>query len=87
MSICATTRQRALNLVVPILPACLRWALSMEMLAGIGIENIQERVLELNQYLTDRLTASGWKVLSPLAEKNGARSAETLVAGRSGAEW
>lgn len=56
-----------------------------EMFAGIGGGNIQERVLKLNRYLTDRLVESGWKVLSPLGEKNGEngeswRSAETLMA-------
>lgn len=52
---------------------------SIEMMMEIGIQNIQRRVLGLNQYLTDRLTASGWQVLSPL-EIDGYRSAETLVA-------
>jgi selenocysteine lyase/cysteine desulfurase len=52
---------------------------SVEMMAGIGIRRIEERVLSLNQFLTDRLTATGWKVLSPLSDER-ARSAETLVA-------
>ena len=50
-----------------------------EMFAGIGPANVQERVLELNRYLTDRLLSCGWRVLSPLAEESW-RSAETLVA-------
>ena len=52
---------------------------SIEMMASIGIKNIQEHVLELNRYLTERLTAAGWKVLSPISDER-ARSAETLVA-------
>jgi len=50
-----------------------------EMFAGIGAGNIQERVLKLNRYLTDRLIESGWRVLSPLVDESW-RSAETLVA-------
>jgi cysteine desulfurase / selenocysteine lyase len=52
---------------------------SVEMMLEIGIQNIEQRVVGLNQYLTDRLTASGQQVLSPL-ETEGYRSAETLVA-------
>ena len=52
---------------------------SIELMQSIGIDNIQERALELNQRLTSRLDESGWKVLSPLAEER-FRSAETLVA-------
>jgi selenocysteine lyase/cysteine desulfurase len=51
---------------------------SIEMLSGLGIRNIEERVLKLNTYLTDRLRESGWKVLSPIHEEK-TRSAETLV--------
>ena len=51
---------------------------SLDLLAEVGIENIQNRVLDLNGYLTSRLAESGWKVLSPLANDN-SRSAETLV--------
>ncbi len=54
-------------------------AASTEMLAGIGSGNTEERVLSLNRYLTDRLMASGRKVLSPVAKESW-RSAETLVA-------
>ena len=54
-------------------------AASTEMFTGIGAENIEARVLSLNRYLTDRLNASGWKVLSPIANASW-RSAETLVA-------
>jgi selenocysteine lyase/cysteine desulfurase len=49
---------------------------SIELIQSIGIENIQARVLELNQMLTSRL---GERVLSPLGEER-FRSAETLVA-------
>jgi selenocysteine lyase/cysteine desulfurase len=54
-------------------------AASLELMQSLGIENIQERALELNRRLTSRLTESGWKILSPLAEER-FRSAETLVA-------
>jgi cysteine desulfurase/selenocysteine lyase len=52
---------------------------SVDLIAGIGIENIEARALELNRYLTDRLIDSGWEVLSPIREER-TRSAETLVA-------
>jgi len=52
---------------------------STEMMTSIGIRNIQERVLGLNRFLTERLTDSGWTVLSPISNES-ARSAETLVA-------
>jgi cysteine desulfurase / selenocysteine lyase len=48
-------------------------------IAQIGIQNIQERVLSLNRFLTERLAAAGWKVLSPISNER-LRSAETLVA-------
>jgi len=51
---------------------------SVEMLTEIGIRNLQERALELNRFLTSRLTEAGWKVLSPLQNES-ARSAETLI--------
>ena len=50
---------------------------SVEFMQSIGIKNIEARVLELNELLTDRLREAGWRVLSPLGEF---RSAETLVA-------
>src|SRR5690242_2588944 len=55
---------------------------SIELMQSIGIENIQERVLELNRMLTSRL---GEKVLSPLGEER-FRSAETLVAAENPAK-
>src|SRR2546428_12300120 len=51
---------------------------SVDLLSNIGIENIERRALGLNSYLTDRLTDSGWKVLSPIRDDR-TRSAETLV--------
>ena len=45
--------------------------------AGLGVEAIERRVLELNRYLTDALTRAGIEVLSP---GGGHRSAETLCA-------
>lgn len=51
---------------------------SVDQMLNLRKERIEERVLELNRYLTTKLQASGWRVLSPLqAEKF--RSAETLV--------
>ncbi len=52
---------------------------SVEQIAQIGIRNIEERVLSLNRFLTERLAAVGWEVLSPIANEH-SRSAETLVA-------
>ncbi len=51
---------------------------SLDLIAEIGMSNIEARVLELNRFLTSRLVESGWKVLSPLQNES-ARSAETLV--------
>jgi cysteine desulfurase/selenocysteine lyase len=51
---------------------------SLDLINEIGMNNIQARVLELNRYLTQRLTESGFEVLSPLRNE-GSRSAETLV--------
>lgn len=51
---------------------------SVNLIDEIGIKQIQERVLELNRMLTERLTSDGWKVLSPLHTES-SRSAETLV--------
>jgi selenocysteine lyase/cysteine desulfurase len=52
---------------------------SLDLINEIGIENIQARVLELNRFLTSRLSESGWQVLSPIKNQE-SRSAETLVA-------
>jgi selenocysteine lyase/cysteine desulfurase len=51
---------------------------SIDLMRSIGIQHIQERALELNRYLTERLVSSGWKVLSPLGREE-FRSAQTLV--------
>ena len=51
---------------------------SIELIATLGMKNIEERALELNRFLTNRLTDSGWTVLSPIADDR-MRSAETLV--------
>src|SRR5712692_964190 len=52
---------------------------SVDLIAEIGIGNIEARVLELNRKLTSRLVEEGWQVLSPLQDET-ARSAETLMA-------
>ena len=55
------------------------------MMQTIGIREIQDRALEVNRYLTKRLTEAGWKVLSPLGDES-YRSAETLVRAENPAE-
>ena len=52
---------------------------SVKLACELGIENIQERVLNLNRKLTARLVESNWNVLSPLANE-ASRSGETLIA-------
>ena len=51
---------------------------SAQMMRVIGIQNIESRALALNRYLTEGLTESGWRVLSPLSEER-FRSAETVL--------
>ncbi len=51
---------------------------SVDLMTSLGMNNIEARVLELNQYLTTKLAAAGHSVLSPLLEES-QRSAETLV--------
>ncbi len=51
---------------------------SVGLMQKIGTKNIEERAIGLNQFLTNRLTEAGWKVLSPLRDEQH-RSAETLV--------
>ncbi|HEY3025218.1 MAG TPA: aminotransferase class V-fold PLP-dependent enzyme [Pyrinomonadaceae bacterium] len=53
-----------------------------DLIAGIGMQNVQALALSLNQILTARLLEAGWQVLSPLRDER-ARSAETLVATES----
>ncbi|HXM34829.1 MAG TPA: aminotransferase class V-fold PLP-dependent enzyme, partial [Pyrinomonadaceae bacterium] len=52
---------------------------SVELMLEIGIDNIQERALSLNRYLTECLREAGLKALSPLADES-CRSAQTLIA-------
>jgi selenocysteine lyase/cysteine desulfurase len=58
---------------------------SVEMMLTIGRKEIEERALELNRYLTRRLSETGHRVLSPL-DNESYRSAETLVAVENPAE-
>jgi selenocysteine lyase/cysteine desulfurase len=51
---------------------------SVDLIANLGMKNVEERALELNRFLTSRLIDSGWTVLSPIADER-MRSAETLV--------
>ena len=51
---------------------------SIDLINEIGIANIQSRALDLNRFLTTRLSESQWTVLSPLQNET-SRSAETLV--------
>ena len=69
----------------PHFPGIFALGASVEMMQSIGLKSIEERVLELNQYLTNRLSESGWRVLSPLKEES-FRSAETLVAAENPAQ-
>jgi selenocysteine lyase/cysteine desulfurase len=52
---------------------------SVDYMLKLGMRNIEERVLQLNHHLTERLSEGGWRVLSPLRNES-ARSGETLVA-------
>ena len=69
----------------PHFPGIFALGASVEMMQSIGLKSIEERVLELNQYLTNRLSETGWRVLSPLKEES-FRSAETLVAAENPAQ-
>jgi selenocysteine lyase/cysteine desulfurase len=51
---------------------------SVKLIAEIGMENIEARILELNRTLTTRLAENNWKVLSPLTNET-SRSGETLI--------
>ena len=46
------------------------------------MDNIQERALQLNRYLTAQLSEAGFEVLSPVTNE-ASRSAETLVKAES----
>jgi selenocysteine lyase/cysteine desulfurase len=52
---------------------------AVDLMMSIGQPQIEQRVLGLNLYLTERLMKAGWRVLSPLRDEN-SRSGETLVA-------
>ncbi|MEO7971799.1 MAG: aminotransferase class V-fold PLP-dependent enzyme [bacterium] len=58
---------------------------SVDLIGNVGIENVEARALELNRHLTDRLSDSGWQVLSPIKDE-ATRSAQTLVAAANPAE-
>jgi selenocysteine lyase/cysteine desulfurase len=51
---------------------------AVDLIAEVGMRNIEERVLALNHLLTTGLGEIGWQVLSPLADER-MRSGETLV--------
>jgi len=53
---------------------------SIDLMTEVGIKNIEQRALSLNNRLTTRLIETGWVVLSPISDES-MRSAETLVAG------
>lgn len=69
----------------PHFPGIFALGASVEMMQSIGLKSIEERALELNRYLTNRLIETGWKVLSPLTEES-YRSAETLVGAENPSE-
>jgi selenocysteine lyase/cysteine desulfurase len=58
---------------------------SVRLIGELGINNIQERALELNRLLTNLLDENGWRVLSPLQTET-SRSAETLFEVKKPAE-
>lgn len=66
------------NLGSPPFPNIFALGAASEYLQGIGIRNIQDRVLDLNRYLTERLFENGLEILSPLVPER-YRSAQTLV--------
>lgn len=51
---------------------------AVEYLMKTGTQDIEQRVLTLNRYLTGRLNEEGWQVLSPIRNES-SRSGETLV--------
>jgi selenocysteine lyase/cysteine desulfurase len=52
---------------------------AVDYLMKLGTQKIEQRVLALNRYLTERLSDEGFSVLSPLRDEK-SRSGETLVA-------
>ncbi len=51
---------------------------AVKLFEEIGIENIQRRVIDLNQQLTTRLAECDWRIFSPLGSE-ASRSGETLI--------
>ncbi|MDQ6651392.1 MAG: aminotransferase class V-fold PLP-dependent enzyme [Acidobacteriota bacterium] len=51
---------------------------SIDLMANIGVKDIEQRVLSLNRFLTNRLIESDLTVVSPIGEEH-TRSGETLV--------
>jgi selenocysteine lyase/cysteine desulfurase len=70
------TGNRRVELGCPAFPAIFALGAAVEYLLGLGTEEIERRVLEINTYLTDRLTQASIPVLSP---GDAYRSGETLV--------
>ena len=66
----------------PSFPTIFSLGAAVRYLLGIGTANIEERVLELNRYLTNQLQLAGFEVLSPLADEK-YRSGSSLVSLRS----
>jgi selenocysteine lyase/cysteine desulfurase len=78
----ATVREDAAaraEIGVPTFASIFALGAGVDYLSALGGEAIEQRALELNRYLTARLTQEGYRVLSPLKDES-ARSAETLVA-------
>lgn len=67
-----------LELGCPHFAAMFSLGAALELIEQVGIANIEERALQLNRLLTDKLTENNWKVLSPI-QNDGSRSAETLI--------
>lgn len=63
----------------PSFPAIFCLGAALDYLGGIGIERIQDRVLGLSALLAEKLSASGFRILSPL-DPPGFRSGALLVA-------
>jgi selenocysteine lyase/cysteine desulfurase len=66
----------------PHFPGIFAIGASVQMMREVGVNNIQNRVLQLNRRLTAQLSETGWEVLSPLRNE-ASRSAETLVKAES----
>lgn len=62
----------------PAFPTIFALGAAIEYLRQIGMAEIENRILELNRYLTDQLAAAGFRVLSPMHPEK-YRSGATLV--------